>query len=93
VVEGEKNEEIESRNYAASLITSSYYLNGCSQSPQPIKYGAEECANCKMTIMNPRFAGEIITVKGKIYKFDDVHALYHSYNRTKIKMKRLPAHT
>ena len=25
--------------------------------------------------MNERFAGEIVTVKGKVYRFDDVHCL------------------
>ena len=64
-------------------------LNGCSQSPQPIKYGAEECANCKMTIMNPRFAGEIITVKGKIYKFDDVACLVSFLQSDEIKNEKI----
>ena len=28
-----------------------------------------------MTISDPRFGGEILTNKGKIYKFDDMHCL------------------
>jgi copper chaperone NosL len=48
-----------------------FALDGCSQSPQPIKYGSDECAYCKMSIMNPKFGGEIVSGKGKLYKFDD----------------------
>ncbi|MEP7127439.1 MAG: nitrous oxide reductase accessory protein NosL [Chitinophagales bacterium] len=50
-------------------------LSGCSQSPQPIKYGADNCDNCKMTIMDVKFAGELITAKGKVLRFDDAHCL------------------
>lgn len=28
-----------------------------------------------MTISDPQFGGEIITTKGKVYKFDDLHCL------------------
>ena len=38
-----------------------------------------------MTIMDPKFAGEIITKKGKIYKFDDVHCLAHFLKASNIK--------
>ncbi|MBK9731179.1 MAG: nitrous oxide reductase accessory protein NosL [Chitinophagaceae bacterium] len=50
-------------------------LSSCSQSPQPIKYGADNCDNCKMTIMDAKFAGELITAKGKVMRFDDAHCL------------------
>lgn len=43
--------------------------------PEPIAYGKDSCAECKMTIMDPKFGGEIITKKGKIYKFDDTHCI------------------
>ncbi|HET7118348.1 MAG TPA: nitrous oxide reductase accessory protein NosL [Hanamia sp.] len=47
----------------------------CNNGPQPIKTGEEACAYCKMTISQLNFGGEIITKKGKIYKFDDLHCL------------------
>ena len=28
-----------------------------------------------MTISDPQFGGEIITTKGKVYKFDDLHCM------------------
>lgn len=50
-------------------------LASCSSGPQPIKLGAEPCAFCKMTISDNRFGAEIITKKGRIYKFDDTHCV------------------
>jgi len=45
-------------------------LSGCSRNPEPIIYGKDACAHCKMTIMDKRFAAEVITSKGKVFKFD-----------------------
>jgi copper chaperone NosL len=50
-------------------------LSACSSGPQPIKYGTDGCDFCKMTISDNRFGGELITQKGKAYKFDDLHCL------------------
>lgn len=45
-------------------------LTACSNGPDPIRYGKDGCAHCKMTIMDKRFAAELITAKGKVFKFD-----------------------
>jgi copper chaperone NosL len=55
---------------AASVLL--LMLSSCSAQPEPFKYGTDDCHACKMTIMDPKFGCEIITNKGKIYKFDDV---------------------
>lgn len=47
----------------------------CSTGPQPIKLGADACTFCKMTISDKNFGAEIMTNKGKAYKFDDTHCL------------------
>ena len=51
------------------------FLAACSVKEQKIEYGKDNCSECRMTIMDPKFGGEIVTKKGKIYKFDDVHCL------------------
>jgi len=48
----------------------------CNVKPQPLQLGKDNCYFCKMTVSDPRFGAEIITNKGKIYKFDDVHCLF-----------------
>lgn len=59
----------------ASLGFISLSLNGCSQTPQPIKYGSDLCDNCRMTIVDAKYAGELITEKGKVLRFDDLHCV------------------
>ncbi len=50
-------------------------LSSCSSQPEPFKYGQDICYTCKMGIVDPKFGGEILTVKGKVYKFDDVRCI------------------
>lgn len=46
-------------------------FSSCSQTVEPIKIGVENCNYCQMTIMKNTNGSEIITNKGKIFKFDD----------------------
>lgn len=50
-------------------------LQSCAQQPEPIRYGQEACVFCKMTIIDKKFAAEIVTDKGKVFKFDDLSCL------------------
>jgi len=50
-------------------------LSGCQRGFEPIEYGRDSCAHCKMTIMDHRYAAELVTAKGRAYKFDDVRCL------------------
>lgn len=46
------------------------FLWSCSIAPEPINYGQDGCHFCKMTIVDKVHAAEIVTTKGKVYKFD-----------------------
>lgn len=48
---------------------------GCEARPEPIRYGQDECAECKMIISDQRFGAQIVTRKGRVFKFDDVCCL------------------
>lgn len=50
-------------------------MQGCSAGPEPIVAGKDHCDFCKMTITAPRYAAELVTRKGRVYKFDDIHCL------------------
>jgi copper chaperone NosL len=50
-------------------------LNACSKSPEEINYGEDECEYCKMLITDNKYGAEIITDKGKTYKFDSIECL------------------
>jgi len=60
---------------AAALLV--FFLSSCSSKPQPFNYGKDVCDNCRMTIVDPKFGGEIVTRKGKVYKFDDAACMIH----------------
>ena len=51
---------------------------------EPIKLNSDGCEFCKMKIADGKFGAEIITAKGRIYKFDDMHCMinYHKENNT-----------
>ena len=58
-------------SYSLFLLT----LIACSNRPEPISYGEDECEFCKMMIMDKRYGAEMVTDKGKIYKFDSIECL------------------
>jgi len=41
------------------------FLTSCTPKPEKIAFGKDNCAECKMPIMDPKFGGEIVTKKGK----------------------------
>lgn len=50
-------------------------LSGCKAGPEPINYGHDECDFCRMLITDNRYGAELVTDKGKIFKFDEVGCL------------------
>lgn len=58
------------RTLTAVIFLFGCLLTACNHAPEPIRYGKDACAHCKMTIMDKRFAAELITAKGKLFKFD-----------------------
>lgn len=54
------------------LISATLVLlaSGCSVGQPKINYGHDECAHCRMNVMDQKFAAAITTVKGRSYVFD-----------------------
>ena len=52
-----------------------FFTFSCSIQPEPILYGEDNCVACQMTIMDRRYGTEIVTDKGKVYKFDSIECL------------------
>jgi copper chaperone NosL len=63
------------KGLAITAVLLLIFFGSCNTEPQPIKIGTDTCIFCKMTISDNRFGGEILTKKGKTYKFDDIHCL------------------
>ncbi|HVW99101.1 MAG TPA: nitrous oxide reductase accessory protein NosL [Candidatus Babeliaceae bacterium] len=63
----------------ANILFLAAIMASCSMTPQPIQYGKDACDFCRMTIMDPKFGGELITKKGKVFKFDSEECLVNYY--------------
>ncbi len=60
-------------------------LSSCTTKPEPIIYGSDQCDHCRMTIMDNKFGAEIITEKGKVYKFDAAECMIRFPKEGKVK--------
>ena len=70
-----KNKKNVSTPLLILFIGSTFLFTSCSTQPKPVKLGISQCDYCKMTISDARFPAEIITQKGKIFMFDDIHCV------------------
>lgn len=62
------------KNVVLPLLSSMVFLLlscGTTDS-EPIKLNKDQCEFCKMTISDGHFGAEVITKKGRVYKFDDL---------------------
>lgn len=59
-------------------------LLSCTAEPEPLQYGQDACHTCKMTLMDKKFGAELVSRKGKVYKFDDVNCMLTFYNSGEI---------
>jgi copper chaperone NosL len=70
-------------------LAACFFLFSCNAKPEKINYGKDNCAECRMTIMDPKFGGEILSKKGKVFKFDDAHCMAVFLERRGIEMANL----
>jgi copper chaperone NosL len=64
--------------FIISLVSIGLMIS-CSTAPEPLAFGKDACYACKMTLMDNKFGAEVVTKKGKVYKFDDVNCLVNFY--------------
>ena len=60
-----------------SLLTTvvSLFLLSCTIEESPIEYGKDACHFCKMNIVDKQHAAEIVTKKGKAFKYDAIECM------------------
>ena len=77
--------------YVLSAIVILFFLTACSQEPVEIHYASDECAHCKMMITDDQFASQLVTEKGKAFKFDAIEcmAVYYRENEVELDGARL----
>jgi copper chaperone NosL len=68
-------------------LSSAFFLVSCSTEPEPLKLGKDVCHLCKMGIADARFGGEVITKKGKVFKFDDIGCMIRFIKSGEVEQK------
>ncbi|MCF6269487.1 MAG: nitrous oxide reductase accessory protein NosL [Melioribacteraceae bacterium] len=58
-----------------SLIIISFLFASCSVEESPIVYGKDACHFCRMNIVDNQHAAQIVTQKGKPFKFDAIECM------------------
>lgn len=58
-------------------------ISCANKEAEPINLNTDGCDFCKMKISDGKFGAELITSKGRIYKFDDMFCMikYHKENK------------
>ena len=72
------------RRFLSSLVTPVFLLlitSGCRVEPEPIDYGSDGCHFCRMTIVDQQHGAELVTTKGKVFKFDAVECMLYHLNQ------------
>lgn len=57
------------------LFCATIFLASCQVKPREINYGHDQCAACKMMITDARFGAELVTKKGKTFKYDALECM------------------
>jgi len=57
-----------------------FCLWGCDTQPAAIEFGKEECSFCKMTIVDQQHAAQLVTKKGKQFKYDAIECMLNDLN-------------
>lgn len=63
-----------------AIIAILLVFTACQVRPEAIDYGNDGCYFCKMTIVDKVHAAEVVTSKGKIYKFDATECMVNFMN-------------
>ena len=58
-----------------TLYLALFTLTACTIEQSPIVYGKDACYFCKMNIVDKQHAAEIVTRKGKAYKYDAIECM------------------
>jgi copper chaperone NosL len=73
----------------ACFLILSISLCACTIEPSAIIYGNDACDFCKMNIVDKQHAAQIVSSKGKAYKFDAIECMMNYMNRNEIHSESL----
>lgn len=66
------------------LLGSLLVASSCSIESEKINYGKESCHFCKMTIVDNQHAAEMVTSKGKVFKYDAIECMINDLKQKSV---------
>ena len=60
------------------LMFGSMFLLYCSPTVEPITFGEDQCTFCKMSIVDKRYGAEVLTTKGRVFKYDALECMINA---------------
>lgn len=63
----------------------------CKPEQQPIDFGNDQCKYCMMIISDPKFGAEMITAKGRVYKYDAAECMIDHLSEEDVTYRQLLA--
>ena len=60
------------------LAVLGFTYSACSTDPEEINFGTDQCSLSRMSISEHRFGAEIVTKKGKIFKYDAAECMFNA---------------
>ena len=70
-----------SRTLIVISILSLLSVSSCKIEPDEINYGKDGCHFCKMTIVDNQHAAELVTSKGKVFKYDAIECMINDIKK------------
>jgi copper chaperone NosL len=68
------------KTYTLSLLIV-LLLSACTIAPAKMNYGEDHCHFCKMTIVDRQHAAQVVTGKGKAFKYDAIECMMNHLAR------------
>lgn len=62
-------------NHFLIILIVFFLTTACSIKPEPINYGIDACSYCSMTIVDKTHAAQVVTKKGKQFKYDAIECM------------------
>ncbi len=66
-----------------TILVALTLLSSCGVEPEKIDYGKEACVYCKMNIVDQQHAAEIVSQKGKVFKYDAIECMLRDNDHNK----------
>lgn len=61
-----------------AVLSLIFVFQSCSPEQSPMEFGKDSCSYCKMSIVDLQYGAEIVTPKGKVFKYDAVECMINA---------------